>query len=213
MISIVFPHHNVSENTKVLELKLKMLEENATYPYEVLYLINKGNKEIVYPFWDFAMRNAKYDLLLWDNSDIVYSKGFMDNIIKHKDDGDWIGLELVECGAIGVHPNNIRRDFGRTADDFRREEFEEWVKEYSKDRPSMRESFCWYSPSVWRKDWYIKTGGFDLTKPFPHPVDSEFREKCEKMGTKFIVVNSFAYHFQRAGENQGTKPERVSLWK
>jgi len=208
MISIVFPHALNEENNRVLDLKLKMLKDNATYPYEILMLSNMGRLDLVYESWDWMMRRAKHELILWDNTDIVYAPGFMDNIVKHKDDADWIGLELVECGAIGVHPNNIPKDFGRTADTFKRAYFEKWAKGYAEGRPSARPGFCWYSPSVWKKSWYIQMGGFDFSKSFPHPNDSEFREKCEKAGASFIVVNSFAYHFQRAGENQGIKAER-----
>jgi hypothetical protein len=208
MISIVFPHAINKENNKVLQLKLDMIEDNATYAYEILLLGNIGRPDLVYSGWDWLMRNAKYELILWDNSDIVYGPNFMDNIIKHKDDADWIGLELVECGAIDVHPNNIYMDFGRTSSTFRRNDFENWVKEYSKDRPSIRNGFCWYSPSVWKKQWYIDQGGFQTQESFPYPNDVEFRERCEKNQAKFVVVNSFAYHFQRAHENLNYKNER-----
>jgi len=208
MISIVFPHAINKENNKVLDLKLRMFEENTTCPYEILYLANQKRTDLVYKGWNFLIENAKYDLVLWDNTDIVYSKGWNENVIKSQSKGDWIGLELVECGQIGVHPNNIKKDFGITADTFRREEFEAWSAEYTKDRPTFRDGFCWYSPSVFKKDWFISMGGFNTEIPFPHPNDSLFKEKAEKYGQKFIVANSIAYHFQRAGENQGIKPER-----
>lgn len=209
MISIVFPHHDCPENNKVLDLKLKMLQENTTCEYEVLYLVNKGNKAIVYPSWDFLIRNAKYDLVLWDNSDLVYANRWNENVLKYQNEANWICLELVECGQIGVHPNNIHKDFGITADTFRRDEFEQWVKDYSKERLGFRRDFTWYSPSVWKKSWYISIGGFDLSKEFPHPVDMEFREKAEKLGQRFITVNSFAYHFQRGHIHQGLQNERT----
>lgn len=208
MISIVFPHELNKENDKVLQLKLKMLEQNSSYPYELLILNNNRRPDLVYESWDWMMRRAKYDLILWDNSDIVYGPNFMENVVKHKDDADWICLELVECGMIGVAASNIHKNFGTTADNFRRQEFEDWVLNYSRNRPSIRNGFTWYSPSVWKKDWYVKMGGFDCSKPFPHPNDSEFREKVEKIGAKFATVNSFAYHFQRARENMREKQER-----
>jgi hypothetical protein len=208
MISIVFPHALNKENDAVLQLKLRMIEENATYPYEILMIANNGRKDLVYEGWDWLMRRAKYELILWDNSDIVYGPNFMDNVVKHKDDADWIGLELIECGAIPVAETNMCIDFGRTAENFNREGFENWVNEISKDRPSLREGFCWYSPSVWKKSWYIRMGGFNTAIPFPHTNDIEFRNRCIAAGSTFAVANSFAYHFQRAGENLGEKPER-----
>jgi hypothetical protein len=209
MISIVFPHALNKENNAVLDLKLKMLEENATYPYELLIFSNTLRPDLVYDSWDWMMRRAKYDLILWDNTDIVYAPKFMDNIVKHKDDGDWIGLELIECGKLQVAHTNIQKNFGTTANNFDRLGFETWVEEFSKNRPSKRDGFCWYSPSVWKKDWYIQMGGFDLTNKFPYHNDIEFKEKVEKLKTKFIVVNSFAYHFQRNHENRSIVTERV----
>lgn len=208
MISIVFPHALNSENNKVLDLKLKMIEENSTYPYEILMLGNNGRVDLVYEGWDWMIRRAKYELILWDNTDIVYGPNFMNNVIKHKDDADWLGLELIECGAIPVADTNMCIDFGRTAETFDRDSFENFVKIYSKGRPSIRPGFCWYSPSVWKKEWYIKMGGFSTVIPFPHTNDIEFRERCQKMGATFAVVNSYAYHFQRALENLNKKTER-----
>lgn len=109
---------------------------------------------------------------------------------------------------VEVSDSNIEKEFGLTAKDFRRVDFENWVASYSADKPSFRTGFGWYSPSIWRKSWYIMMGGFDLSKSFPHHVDRDFKERCEETGQRFIVANSYAYHFQRAGENLGEKPER-----
>ena len=209
MISIVFPHAMNPENDAVLKLKFETIKDNATYPYEILMLSNTGRPDLVYDAWDWMMRRAKYELILWDNSDIVYAPRFMDNVVKHKDDVDWIGLELVECGAMPVASTNICMDFGKTARTFNRPGFEHWVAIRSEGRPSLRPGFCWYSPSAWKREWYVAMGGFDLSKPFPHPNDMEFRLKCEASGTRFAVANSFAYHFQRAQENRQEVEERA----
>jgi len=208
MISIIFPHALNKENNKIVDLKLSMISEYATYPYEILMLCNIGRPDLVYEGWDWMMRKAKYDLLLWDNSDIVYGPKFMDNIVLHQDDADWLGLELVECGAIEVASSNIHKNFGLTADSFDKKSFEEWVIEYSLNRPSIRPGFCWYSPSVWKKTWYINIGGFNTDRFFPYHNDLDFKNKCIEQNCSFAVVNSFAYHFQRAHENLNYKPER-----
>lgn len=209
MISIVFPHAINKENDKCLELKLRMLQENTTCEYEVLYLANTGRRDLVYMGWDYLIRNAYFDFILWDNTDIVYAKNWNENVLKYSDKGDWIGLELVECGQIGS--NQIVIDFGITADTFRRDEFEAFAEHKAKEAKfQWRDGFSWYSPSVWRKSWYIGLGGFDLDKQFPYPCDIDFRRKAERDRARFIVANSWAYHFQRAGENLGEKPERVS---
>jgi len=206
-ISIVFPHLLNEENDRILDLNLKMIKENTTCPYEVIFLASTFRPELVYTSLDWMMRVAKYDLILWHSTDVVLAHNWNENVLKCADHGDWIGLELIECGLIGVAPTNIKENFGTTAKDFQRDKFEHWVKEYAKDRPACREGFGWYSPSVWKKDWYIRTGGFPLEKPFPKSNDQEFKHRIEEK-TTFIIANSYAYHFQRHKENFGLKEER-----
>lgn len=209
MISVVFPHLLNPENDRCLELSLQMLKENTTCPYEVLFLADNGRRDLVYKGLDWLFRNAKYEMILWHSSDIVLAPKWNENVLRNKENADWICLELVECGQIGVHPNNIPLNFGITAKEFHRVDFENWVAQYSAGRHNHRRGFSWYSPSVFKKSWYEKMGGFDLSQPFPHPNDQIFKEKCERAGATFIVANSFAYHFQRAGENIGEKTERI----
>lgn len=209
-ISIIFPHAMNPENNRVLDLNLQMLEENTTCEWEPLILMNKNRPDLVYSGWQWMMERAKYDTILWLNTDVVMCKNWNENVLKNKDNADWLGIQLIECGAIGCHSNNWHIDFGRTANTFRRKEFEDFCEEAGRGKPSiLRDGFCWYSPSCWSRDWFVKMGGFDLSKNFPHPIDGEFREKCENAGSKFIVVNSYAYHFQRARENMNEKPERI----
>ena len=217
MISIVFPHLDNPQNNKLFELNLKMLKENTTCEYEVLSLWGSPRVDIVYTFMDWGFRNAKYDLVLWHSTDIVLAPGWNENIIKWQHKGDWIGLELVECGAIGVASTNIPMDFGRTANTFNRQRFESWVAHDKIEKPGYRKGFAWFSPSVFNKSWYIKMGGLKTWPPFPCPNDSKFYDKVKAKGRgrkkqggcRFIVANSYAYHFQRGQIHSGTQPERI----
>ena len=207
MISIVFPHLDNPENNRLLDLNLKMIKENTTCEYEIMCLWGTQRPDMVYMFLDWGFRNAKYNLVLWHSSDILLAPGWNENIIKSKDEGDWIGLELIECGAIGVSPTNIKMDFGMTAKKFNRKAFEEYT-ESKKDRKSYREGFSWYSPSVFKKQWYKDMGGFQHVAPFPYCNDSRFLDKVKSKDARFIVANSYAYHFQRQGVHLGRQPER-----
>lgn len=208
MISIIIPHAINRENDRVLSLNLKMIKENTDCEHEVLiFADNAGRTDLVYKSLDWMIRQAKYDLVLWGSTDVVLAPKWDEKVLAYKDVADWICLQLVECGQIGVHSNNIENNFGITAKSFKRKEFESWVKDYSLTQPDYREGFCWYSPSVFSKQWYIDNGGFDFTKPFPFNNDSIFIDKV-KDKTKFITVNSYAYHFQRAKENLKEVKER-----
>ena len=148
-------------------------------------------------------------MCLWHNTDLVLAPGWDINVLKHQNKSPWQCLRVVETGAIGVDSAMLCKDFGRTAKTFRRKEFEDFVRQESKKHPEYEEGFVWYCPSVMNRDWFIKMGGFPDEKPFPHPNDIEFRNHVEAAGCKQIIVNSWAYHFQRGHIHQGLQDERV----
>lgn len=205
-ISIVFPHADNPENNRVLELQKKLLRENTKGKYQLSYL--SGNqKEDVYPAWNWLISRAKYDLVLWTNTDLLPAPNWDILVKKYQDKADWLSMRVVECGQIGVAFPMIERDFGITASSFERKQFEYFAEEESKKHPEFEEGFVWYCPSVFKKKWFLDNGGFPTDKPYPYPNDSLFRQKVEK-GCRFGVVNSWFYHLQRAGENSGEKKER-----
>ena len=185
-----------------------MLKENTDGNYELLYISGIIPKD-VYPTWNQLAEAAKYDLLLWGNTDLLPAKGWDRLVRKYIKQADWLCCRVVECGQIGVAPTMIKRDFGITAKSFRRQKFEQFVEEEGKKYPEFERGFIWYCPSIFRKDWFLKMDGFSTDKPFPNPNDILFKEKVEKKGCRFGIVNSWFYHLQRAGENLGQKKERI----
>jgi len=186
-----------------------MIKENTTCPYEVLYVASTPRHDLVYTGLDWLIRQAQYEYILWHSTDVVLSYNWNENVLKA--DGDWICLELIEPGIIGVSPTNITKNFGMTAETFDRKAFEEYAKE-RQEREPYREGFGWYSPSAWRKQWYIDNGGFCLDEHFPEPMDMEFKDHVKD--SRFVVANSYAYHFQRARENTGDRDEEYrKTWK
>lgn len=202
MISIIFPHADNPENNACLALKRKMLEENTTCPYQLLYL-NDAQPKDVYRFWRDGFQVARYPLCLWDNSDIVYSRGWNEPIVAHQNDADWLCLRLVECGAIPVAATNIERDFGRTAATFDRAGFEAFAVEEAARHPSIEHGkFGWYAPSAFRTAWLLANlERFPTDPPFPHDNDRIFRERVTARGCRFALLSSYCYHFQFARHN------------
>jgi len=207
MISLILPHKDCPENNAVLELKRRMLHDNTRCDYQLLYVSGTEAKD-VYPTWNWLATVAKYDILLWDNSDILYAPGWDVAIRANIDRADWLGLRLIECGAIGVASSNIAADFGRTAASFDRDAFEAFCAHEANRHPEIETGFAWYSPSAFRRQWFIDMGMFPTEPAFPNPNDSIFRERVEAKGCRFAVVNGYAYHLQRARENMGERPER-----
>jgi hypothetical protein len=203
MISLIFPHVSNPENDAALDLKLRMLRDNTRCEYQALYLTSTClNPDDVYPAWNWLASRAKYPILLWDNSDIVYATDWDVAIRKYIDDYDWLCLRLVECGAIGVATTNIHKPFGKTAAKFDRAGFESFCATDAAGRhPCEPDTFGWYSPSAFRKEWFLGKGGFPTEESFPYQNDEVFRDRVTAEGCRFCRIGSYAYHFQRQGEN------------
>ena len=209
-ISIVYPHAINEENDRVLALNQQLIKENTVGEYEILTLGNMKRPDLVYEGWNYLISKAKYDLVLWHNTDLLLGPKWDVPIRKLSESYDWISLRVVECGAIGVAKTMICKDFGLTAASFRRKEFEDYVEDQFDSWVESEPGWVWYCPSVLKKSKFLDIGGF-MTKPkFPNPNDMNFKERAIKAGWKFCISNfSWAYHLQRAAENQGVKPERT----
>lgn len=202
MISIVMPHRPGIEQDKLLELNKKILAKNTHYPYELLYVYG-GDQHIVYPAFNFLISQAKYPIVVMTNTDVLFEKNWDKLLVKHIEKGDWFSFRLVEAGAIGS--DQVVCNFGRTAETFSEDDFQNFVDDI-KERdslPEITDGFKWYVPCAWKKEYFLKMGGFPTNEPFPTPNDIKFREHCERESGKFKVLNSWCYHAQWAKINRG----------
>lgn len=203
-ISIIMPHAINDENDRVLSLNQKMAKENTRGPYEILYIGNMRRPDLVYKGWNMLVGIAKYDLVLWSNTDLLLAPNWDVNIYQLTELYDWISLRVVECGAIPSAATMISKNFGWTAQGFDRDGFEKFVGEDIAQRPIHQPGWIWHCPSVLKRNKFLELGGFGETPPFPYDQDNHFKVRAEAAGWKFGVSNhSYAYHLQRARENLG----------
>lgn len=221
MISVLIPHKANPWNDACLRLTEKMLKENTRCEYELLVEEDTVGGQ-VYTIWNRMAKAAKYPILVWGNSDVVFAPQWDSPVISFMDSYDYLGFYLVECGMIGVHSNNIHRDFGSLANTFDREGFESFAKRFIDDRPEVlvdqgrpdnhqqNAGFGWYSPSAMKKKYFLDHGGFGENPPFPHNQDSIFMQRCYEDGMTLAKVRTVAYHFQMARENYGLPDDEVA---
>ncbi|MHB8410264.1 MAG: hypothetical protein ACYDHY_19705 [Acidiferrobacterales bacterium] len=186
-----------------------MIKEHTLGQYEILFLGTTNRKDLVYQGFNILASLAKYEHILFTNTDVLLAKDWDKNI--HNCNADWISFRIVECGAIGSDGTMISKNFGMTAKDFRYNEFETFMKQEYKGRPEYEDGFVWYMPSVIKKSKFMELGGFETYPPFPQAAhDITFRNKAVQEGWTFKISNySWAYHLQRARENNHDKPERI----
>lgn len=202
MISIVLPHKPGKEQDKLLALNKKMLKENTHHPYELIYVYG-GDRHIVYPAFNFLISQAKYPIVVMTNTDVLFEKDWDIPLVENIDKGDWFSFRLVEAGAIGS--DQIVKNFGRTADTFDENAFQQFVDGFSLSNslPEIDDGFVWYVPCAWKKEYFLKMGGFETKDPFPTPNDIRFREKCAREGCRFKIIDSWCFHAQWAKINRG----------
>lgn len=194
-ISVIIPHKPTSENDKSLRMNLQYLLEGSTVPLEVI--LDTTVPKDPYRIWNEAASQARADIIVFSNSDVIMAPGWDVFFAEHCAPNRILTGYLVEPGNIYPADVNIHMDFGKTPDEFNYIEFCKFVIEHSQHIPDVWSQRGWYMPCAMNRDWFLSTGGFDTTKPFPHSNDIDFWEKCIKeYNTTLLRVRSYAYHFQ-----------------
>lgn len=137
---------------KVLE-KLKTLD----IPYDVYndpkpddYYLNR-----VYRCWNYAGETSKADNICFVNSDMVFSKDWLANLLKHHDGINIPCSRLVESGKLlsGLHA--ISYDCGKTAKEINFNEWNDLVDNIKKD---VVKPMGLYMPCIFEKERFIESG-------------------------------------------------------
>jgi hypothetical protein len=191
-ITVIIPHKIMPENDKALLLNINALMQNSCSVLEIIIDTTLGDPYVIY---NESAKIARSNIIVFTNSDVIMAPDWDRPFIDHMQDNAILTGYLVEPGNVGVALENIDKDFGKTPDTFDRNAFESFAM--GSDKPAIKEQRGWYMPCAFKRDWFIGTGGFDTSVPFPHPSDIAFWNKCvRELGTKLLRVNSFAYHFQ-----------------
>ena len=195
-------------NEKVLEYL-----KNSSVPYTIYndpepdaFYLNR-----VYRCWNHAAQTSQYDTICFVNSDMVFSKNWLANLLKHHDGINIPCSRLVESGRLRSGLYGIEQDFGRHPKDINRKAFNEFAQKQSED---IVKANGLYMPCVFEKSRFIEAGmypegnmfkeGVDLVCGYPNdrPVFMSgdrffFNDLQSDYGMKHITVfDSMVYHIQ-----------------
>lgn len=179
----------------------KFLKENKI---NHLVFENKNKEEHylnrVYRAWNYGGMNASGDIIVFVNSDMAFSKNWLDNLLKNLTEKKIITSRLVESGKIPSDKSAISKNFGQTYNVFNENAFQKFVYDISENK-LLKGGL--YMPCVIYKDLFIKSGGYPIGNRVEKsgkvtPGDNIlFYEKLKPMGIKhWIVCNSIVYHIQ-----------------
>jgi len=138
------------------EAVLNRLEE-IDIPYAVYndpkpddYYLNR-----VYRCWNFAGKTSEYDNICFVNSDMVFSKDWLSNLLKHHDGINIPCSRLVESGKMLSGQHAISKNFGRSPAEI---DYDGWYK-YAEEikQPEIHQGGL-FMPCVFQKDRFIESG-------------------------------------------------------
>ncbi|MEO9309068.1 MAG: glycosyltransferase, partial [Nitrososphaera sp.] len=154
----------------------------------------------VYRAWNYGGFNAPGDIIVFVNSDMAFSDGWLDNLLKNLKEDRIVTSRLIESGKLRSGKYGIEKDFGRTYTQFDDSAFQKYAKEISSNE--IREGGL-FMPCAIYKNLFIKSGGYPVgnrTENNGQITSGDyifFYENLARRGIKhYTVFDSIVYHIQ-----------------
>jgi len=154
----------------------------------------------VYRAWNFGGFTADGDIIIFINSDMAFSKNWLENLLKNLREDRIVTCRLIESGKLRSGKYGIEKNFGQKYSEFDDENFQNFVNKILK--PEIKKGGL-FMPCAIYKDSFIKSGGYPIGNRTEKngnitPGDKIlFYEKLLPMGIKhYTVFDSLIYHVQ-----------------
>lgn len=160
----------------------------------------------VYRCWNFAGETSEFENICFVNSDMVFSDGWVENLLKHHDGNNIPTSRLVESGKMRSGTYGVSIDCGKTPKNIN---YELWEKVNSSLREDTIHPGGLYMPCIFEKNRFLESGKYPEGNIYPDGIgtlngwvlqsgDDWFFKKLESnFGMKHITVfNSLVYHIQ-----------------
>lgn len=208
-VSILLPHLREPENNQALKIALDCIVSHTSMDYELVMEAVETRRDIYTVINRMAAR-AHGEWIVPHNSDVFVGPGWLEPMYALRDANAIVSPVMVECGAIGVAPVNLPKDFGKSPQSFRRDAFEDWVRAGGEMPGIPGDVRRWYFPSLLSRQAFLDMGGFDTTRgQFPYdPLDIWFWDQWEASGKTFRAAQSWVYHLQ-GYSNEGESGKAV----
>jgi hypothetical protein len=172
----------------------------------------------VYRAWNFGGMNADADIIVFVNSDMVFTNMWLENLLEHLNPNTIPVSRLVESGKMPSGLHALSQNFGREPHLFYENKYnandnlDKWTQfasalEYT--APKETEDGGLYMPVAFYKKDFVESGGFPegnlyaggfgkVDTPFIMSGDKYFFEKNHVMMNKrhITAMKSVVYHFQ-----------------
>ena len=188
--------------------------EQVKDEYDLKYFVNPNLGKSLFGIgkaYDYCIEHSTTDVFMIFHADMMLGKDADLKAYQH------LKPKTVVCSTRvepPLHPNNgekILLDFGMWPEEFKKDEFNQYVKEHSTDDKTTNGIFA---PWMMHKEEFLEMGGHD---PIMHSCreDSDVFNRMKLNGFEFIQPwNSLVYHLtgRGAGSFDGDK-ERHEQWR
>jgi len=141
----------------------------------------------VYRCWNYAGKTTKSDNICFVNSDMVFSKDWLKNLLKHHDGINIPCSRLVESGKMLSGTYGISFNCGRNPKEIN---YELWENMVNFNKSDKLENGGLFMPCIFNKDRFIESGmypegniyrdGIGTLNGFVESGDSWYFKKLEK---------------------------------
>lgn len=168
---------------------------------QVILNVRVGTVREVYTMFNEGLSIARFEHVLLLNDDMYMCQRW-DSAITAMNIGptDIVTFNVVEPGYVAVNNRNIEKNFGMMLEEFKQEEFENWVFQ-NELSSGMVDGLGWLMPVLFPKGLFERHGGYPTVRPFPFPNDITFFDKLHADPTvRFRKYPAYCYHFQRLSQ-------------
>jgi hypothetical protein len=167
----------------------------------------------VYRCWNWVTRTSVADHVCLVNSDMAFSPGWLEALLRHHDGRTTPTSRLVESGKMPSGRHAISQNLGRCPRTFREEA---WLRLASELREDEVERGGLFMPVVFERQEFARTGGYPegnvyrdgvgtRNGPVVQSGDAFFFERLQSLGRPHVTVfDSLVYHFQE-GEKDASR--------
>lgn len=190
--------------TKLKSLGIPYTLYNDSKPDD--YYLNR-----VYRCWNFAGETSTSDNICFVNSDMIFSKDWLVNLLKHHDGSNIPCSRLVESGKMLSGTHGISYNCGRGPKEIN---YELWGQVVNQTKSDMVSKGGLYMPCVFEKSRFIESGmypegniytdGIGTLNGFLESGDSWYFKKLERVYgmTHITVFDSLVYHIQEGEKDE-----------
>lgn len=199
--TIILPHKRNPGNDRAIRIALDCLVQNTVNDF--ILIMDAAYDQPLYERVNRMMQQATTECVCYWSSDMFAAPGWDVPMLELFAPDTFVTNVLVEPGVIGIHPNNVQKDFGRKPETFDRAAFEAWCVGEASELTLINRG--WYAPVMYPRTGFLDFGGLETNLEGDHhgytSADVALFQRWEAAGNRLPRARfSYTYHLQRWAE-------------